>query len=46
MATVIALEDLRRRPTAALFEGGDELPASIFVTAYPEPSGRVQTDFA
>ena len=39
MATVIPIEDLRRSPTAALFEGGDRLPISIFVTAYERGSG-------
>ena len=36
MATVIPLADLRRSATASLFEGGDDVPASIFVTEYPE----------
>jgi mannose-6-phosphate isomerase-like protein (cupin superfamily) len=36
MANVIPIEELRRSPTAALFQGGDEIAASIFVTAYPE----------
>jgi mannose-6-phosphate isomerase-like protein (cupin superfamily) len=35
MATVRSIEDLRRSPTAALFEGGDEIPVSMFVTEYP-----------
>ncbi len=39
MATVIPLEDLRRSPTAALFEGGDELAVSIFVTEYARGQG-------
>src|SRR6476620_7376617 len=39
MATVTPIEDLRRSPTAALFQGRDEIDASIFVTAY---SGRGQ----
>lgn len=40
MARVIPIEDLRRSPTAALFEGGsDELPISIFVTAYQRGQG-------
>jgi quercetin dioxygenase-like cupin family protein len=34
VARVIPLEDLKRSPTAALFEGGDEFDASIFVTRY------------
>ena len=36
MATVIPIEELRRGPTAALFEGREQIAASIFVTAYPE----------
>ena len=36
MATVTPIEDLRRSPTAALFQGRDEIPVSIFVTEYPE----------
>jgi quercetin dioxygenase-like cupin family protein len=35
MATVIPFEGLRFSPTATLFEGGDELGVSIFVTNYP-----------
>lgn len=30
------MQDLQVSPTAALFEGGDEIGASIFVTDYPE----------
>ena len=33
---MIPIEELRRSPTAALFQGGDEIAASVFVTAYPE----------
>ena len=36
VATVISLEELRRSPTAALFEGGEEIAVSSFITAYPE----------
>ena len=36
MPDVIPLESLRRGPTACLFEGGDRIPVSMFVTAYPE----------
>ena len=36
MPEVIPLESLRRGPTACLFEGGDSIPVSMFVTAYPE----------
>lgn len=39
MATVIPIEDLRRSPTAVLFEGGDGLTISIFVTACERGSG-------
>ena len=39
MARVIPIEDLRRSPTAALFEGGDEVAASIFVTEYRRGQG-------
>jgi mannose-6-phosphate isomerase-like protein (cupin superfamily) len=37
MATVIPTDDLKVSPTAALFEGGDQIDASIFVTEYDEP---------
>ena len=40
MLTVTSLDDLQLSPTAALFEGGDEVPVSIFVTQY-EPGRRV-----
>jgi mannose-6-phosphate isomerase-like protein (cupin superfamily) len=36
MATVTPIDELRRSPTAALFEGRDQAPVSIFVTAYPD----------
>lgn len=39
MARVIPIEELRRSPTAALFEGGDEVAASIFVTEYARGQG-------
>ena len=39
MATVIPFEDLRFSPTATLFEGGDELAVSIFVTNYEHGQG-------
>jgi quercetin dioxygenase-like cupin family protein len=40
MASVIAIEDLRRSPTAALFEGKREgVEASIFVTEYRRGQG-------
>ena len=34
MAKVVSLDELRFSPTAALFEGNDEINASIFVTRY------------
>ena len=36
MPTVLPIEDLRRGPTAALFEGGEEIGVSFFMTRYPE----------
>lgn len=39
MPTVIPIEDLRRSPTAALFEGGEAIGISIFVTAYERGRG-------
>ena len=39
MASVTPIEDLRRSATAALFEGGDQAPVSIFVTEYPRGRG-------
>ena len=39
MAKVIPLEELRRSPTAALYEGGDDAAASIFVTQYQRGQG-------
>jgi mannose-6-phosphate isomerase-like protein (cupin superfamily) len=39
MASVIPIEDLRRSATAALFEGGDEIGISIFVTEYDRGQG-------
>jgi mannose-6-phosphate isomerase-like protein (cupin superfamily) len=39
MAKVIALDEIRRSPTAALFEGGNDAPVSIFVTNYPRGRG-------
>jgi mannose-6-phosphate isomerase-like protein (cupin superfamily) len=35
MATVTPIDDLRRSATAALFQGREEIPVSIFVTEYP-----------
>ena len=39
MATVTPIEELRLSPTAALFEGGDTVPVSIFVTRYERGRG-------
>ena len=39
MATVTPIEDLRRSPTASLFEGRDDIPVSIFVTEYERGQG-------
>ncbi len=39
MPTVIALDDLRFSETARLFEGGDEIGVSIFVTVYERGRG-------
>lgn len=36
---VIPLDALRRSPTAALFEGGEEIPISVFVTEYQRGQG-------
>ena len=36
MATVTPIDDLRLSPTAALFEGKDEIPISSFIVEYPE----------
>ena len=37
--TVTPIEDLRMSPTAALFEGREEAPVSIFVTEYSRGQG-------
>lgn len=39
MATVTSIEDLRRSPRAALFEGGDLIPVSSFITEYERGRG-------
>lgn len=39
MATVIPFADLRHSPTAALFQGRDDVPVSIFVTQYARGQG-------
>ena len=38
-ATVIPLDDIRRSPRAALFEGGDDVAISMFVTRYELDEG-------
>jgi len=40
--TVVPIEGLRRSPTAALFEGADAIPVSIFVTVYERGQGPQQ----
>jgi mannose-6-phosphate isomerase-like protein (cupin superfamily) len=39
VATVIPIEEVRRTPTAALFEGGDDVAISIFVTEHERGQG-------
>ena len=39
MPTVVPLADLRKSPTACLFEGGDEFPGSMFVTEHSRGKG-------
>lgn len=39
MASVTPIEELRRSPTAALFQGRDEAPVSIFITQYERGQG-------
>jgi quercetin dioxygenase-like cupin family protein len=39
MATVIPIDDLRLSARAALFEGQDAAPVSVFVTEYPQGRG-------
>lgn len=39
MASVTPIDELRRSATAALFEGGDQIPVSIFVTEYGTGQG-------
>jgi quercetin dioxygenase-like cupin family protein len=39
MTTVTPIEDLRRSATAALFQGRDDVPISIFVTEYERGQG-------
>jgi mannose-6-phosphate isomerase-like protein (cupin superfamily) len=37
--TVVPLDELRKSPTACLFEGGEEVPVSMFVTEHPRGKG-------
>ena len=39
MATVIPIEELRRSPQSALFQGRDEAPISIFINAFERGEG-------
>ena len=39
MASVTPIDELRRSPTACLFQGRDEAPVSIFVTEYQRDQG-------
>lgn len=39
MAKVVPVEELRRSPSAALFEGRDDAPVSIFITEYDRGQG-------
>ena len=39
MATVTPIEDLRLSERAALFQGRDEIPVSIFITQYERGEG-------
>ena len=39
MASVTPIDDLRRSPRAALFEGRDEIPISMFITQYERGRG-------
>ena len=39
MTTIVPLDELRRSATAALFQGGGEIPVSIFVTEYRRGQG-------
>jgi quercetin dioxygenase-like cupin family protein len=39
MATVIPIDDVRRSPTSALFQGRDEIPVSVFVLEYQRGQG-------
>jgi quercetin dioxygenase-like cupin family protein len=39
VATVIPIDERRKSPTACLFEGGDEVSVSIFVTEHPRGKG-------
>ena len=42
MTTVTAIEDVRLSERAAKFEGGDEIPVSMFITQYARGEGPDQ----
>ena len=42
MASVTSIEDIRLSPTAARFEGGDEIPVSMLLTRYERGQGPDQ----
>jgi quercetin dioxygenase-like cupin family protein len=42
MPTVIPFEAIRRSPRSVLFEGGDEIPVSSFITRYERGQGPDQ----
>ena len=39
MPTVVPFEELRRSPTACLYQGRDEIPVSTFITEYRRGQG-------
>ena len=39
MPTVLSIEDVRRSPKAVLFEGGDDVALSFFVTEFERDEG-------
>jgi len=42
VTTVTSIETLRRSPRAALFEGRDDIPVSMFITEYDRGEGPDQ----
>jgi hypothetical protein len=42
VTTVTSIETLRRSPRAALFEGRDDIPVSMFMTEYDRGEGPDQ----